>query len=1219
MISRLTKNVVITGMILLFIPVSGLLSQVQEQGHDEFLYAKRLFDEGYYDLAVEQLERFIRNFPNRIDIVEAQFLLGQSYLMAGNLDKSRSAFLRIAFVYPESPRAPEALMKVGQVLEIAGKIDETAQAYQRIQAFYPESPDAPEGLRKCVILYLASGDTARSEAVAEKLIESYPHSEAADLARLKIASIAINRDDETKASMLLTRVITNSDVDSLQTAAHFLYATLYKRTWNLDAAEKSYRNILKEFPNTIHSSHARISLADLLNGHGRMRDALKTLEPLKSVMDSTIQTAYHEKSGDAHYLTGKYSTALSHFDEVSTDNPEAALKAAWTMQVSGNLQDAMERFIHLSRGTSSVSSDAKLAAAMLAENAGQGELAVDLWWELVDDTTIIDPYGRRFLELGKTMYKYEYKGVFEVYKKLLSVLPSSPFLDEILYFASLESERSKQYQDAIERYSNLAELYPASPYSDSSAYRIEYIRTCCLKGDMLMERMAELSSRPQDNVNPVRWALDWGDFYLDELKDPVKAIDKYDTVLDDILAAAESRNHALAQSCEAYTRLLQTAMLTGDEFVAGMYSDSAYSRLSQLSESAPGSDEVLRLKQRLILIDSRQDKDDSTGFLPLLETVKSIIHEYDNNRLSLEVITVLLKSSLNSNLDDTLNIQWLNDIVAEMLLQPADDRNYAELQWFQVQQLARSDSTETAIALSRDISTRYRHTPAGAKAAWWLIEFSDLPYDDRLRRLDVYQERYSYLVDPEISGKLKVEFLDTLDIPSESIALREEIRNLSQWGIPRLDILTQPDESMLYIQAMAHYRMDSFNRSEMEFRTLLNLNPSGDNAPGAHFHLALIQYKKGDIESALNSLDALATNHPYSGITIASSRFRIQLYMDQDNYERAREICRNTLSSTSNPDTLFYYGLKAVQCLYRLGSLEEADKEAKLFLKTHKSDKQVEEAKIQFILEKGYLFDRAKRFEDAQDKYDLITRKYPFSVWADDASYAKGLSLVSMGRFAEGADVFEKLIENYSDSDIKHNVMLSLGLARLKTEQYSHAIKMLSKLWNDERAVRFWEPAFDALLTAYRDLRYWDAAIQVTRQFLQRFPRSNETMNRKMDIGQFYLQVGEWDEAVRHYRPLLTVADAEQEAEIQYYIGEAFQHKGEYRTAILEFLKVPILGRKTKLDWGVTALYQAGICYEALDEYRNATRMYGRIIEATGKDSNYARAAQKRIDGLPGE
>ena len=302
-----------------------------------------------------------------------------------------------------------------------------------------------------------------------------------------------------------------------------------------------------------------------------------------------------------------------------------------------------------------------------------------------------------------------------------------------------------------------------------------------------------------------------------------------------------------------------------------------------------------------------------------------------------------------------------------------------------------------------------------------------------------------------------------------------------------------------------------------------------------------------------------------------------------------------------------------------MGRLEEADQEAKLFLKTYKHHEQAGEAKVQFILEKGYAYDRAKRFDDAQDRYREITRKHPFSAWSDDALYANGLSLVSMGRFAEGADEMEKVLENYPDSDIKHNVTLSLGLARLKAEQYSQAIKALKKLWDDEQAEEFWKPAYDALLTAYRDLRYWDAAIQVTRHYLQRFPRSTGAMDRRMDIGQFYLQVGEWDEAIRHYRPLLSVADAEQEAEIQYYIGEAFQRKGEYRTAILEFLKAQILGRKTKLDWGVTALYQAGICYEALEEYRNAARMYRKIIEVTGIESNYGRAAQKRIDGLPSE
>ncbi len=1202
----------------LTISVSELLSQSLEKGSDEFLYAKRLFDEGYFDLAIEQLERYIRDYPDRIDIVEAQFLLGESYLKVDDLDKSRAAFLKIAFVYPESPRAPEALLKVGQVLESAGKMQDAAQAYQRVQAFYPDSPEAPEGLKRGIGLFFNAGDTSQGEAAGEKLIETYPHSESANIARLMIAGITIDRGDNDKAARLLARIIQDSEVDSLAASARFEYARLHRRVWNFNAAEQSYRSIISQFPQTTFSEQARINLADLLNKRGRMSESQALLEPLFTSRDADIQNEAQIKSGDACYLMGDYGKALTHYEKASQRSPEAALKGAWTTQVSGNLQDALERFQRLAKNNSEVSSDARIAAAMIAGNIGKSKEAVELWWDLLDDTTLVDPYGRRYYELAKALFSSEQKGIFEVYKSLSTGCPTSSYLDETLYLAGLESENNEQYQDAIELYNNLSELHVASPYADSAAYRTDYIRICCVKSNQLMERMAELSSRPQDKVKPVRWALDWGDFYLDEFKDPVKAIDKYDTVLDDILATTEDRIHALAMSGEAYARLFQSALLTDEEFVTRMYCDSAYSRLAQLEEIAPQSIQALRLTERLVLIDARHCED-MYGEYPLVPMVKKLIRTFDLKDISPEVIIYLLEYGLTDHADDTLSMSWMNDLAGRMLLYPVADRNYARIQWIRIQSLAESDSIESAISLARDVSTRYRHTPSGAKTAWWLVECPILTPADRLKRLEVYQERYPYLVDPELLGKIKVILLDTLDRLVESINLRDELRSLSRWGVPKLDILMFPDETDQYLQAVAHFKTGMLERSEMEFRTVINLYPNGENAPDALLNLAKIKYRQGKVKAALAYLDTLSINHPYSQAIINSTGFRIQLFTENGEFDRARDICGIAQNESSNQDSIFGYGLQSIRCLYRMGRIEQADQEAKQFLKDQKNNSQVDEAKVRFILEKGYAFDRAKRFEDAHDEYETILKKYTYSTWSDNALYAKGLSLVSMGRFSEGADEIEKVIENYPNSDIRLIATLSLGLARLKAEQYSEAIKALKKLWEDDAAREYWRPAFDALLTAYRDLRYWDAAIQATRDYLQRFPQTTDAMDRRMDIGQFYLQVGEWDEAIRHYRPLLTVADAEQEAEIQYYIGEAFQHKGDYRTAILEYLKVPILGRKTKLDWGVTALYQAGICYEELKENKNAARMYRRIIEATGIESNYGRAAQKRIDGLPGE
>ena len=226
------------------------------------------------------------------------------------------------------------------------------------------------------------------------------------------------------------------------------------------------------------------------------------------------------------------------------------------------------------------------------------------------------------------------------------------------------------------------------------------------------------------------------------------------------------------------------------------------------------------------------------------------------------------------------------------------------------------------------------------------------------------------------------------------------------------------------------------------------------------------------------------------------------------------------------------------------------------------------------------------------------------------------MSLLTQGKLKEGAAALDRFVEDYPDSELKWEALLSLGMAQYRVENYPEAAAALNRIWSSEDAGPAWKSAFEILITVYKDSRFWDAAIRLTREYLRRFPDTPDNIDRRMDIGWFYLQIGEWDEAVRQYRSLMPLADAECEAEVQFYIGEAHMAKGEWRTAILEFLKVRVLGRKTKLDWGVTAIYKAGICYEKLGESEGAARMYRRIIEERGPTSNYGRTAQNRLDAL---
>ena len=160
--------------------------------------------------------------------------------------------------------------------------------------------------------------------------------------------------------------------------------------------------------------------------------------------------------------------------------------------------------------------------------------------------------------------------------------------------------------------------------------------------------------------------------------------------------------------------------------------------------------------------------------------------------------------------------------------------------------------------------------------------------------------------------------------------------------------------------------------------------------------------------------------------------------------------------------------------------------------------------------------------------------------------------------------------------------------------------------------VRF---AMNNLILVYKELTLYDGALELTRKYIDRFPGDPELINKRIDIGVLYQRLGYYDQSALHLQTLLENADADTEAEVRYYIGEAYFYKGDYQQAILEFLKVPYLvTRRTKVDWIATSYYMAGQAYEKMSKFDQAITMYRQIVERSGIDATFKTAAQKEID-----
>jgi tetratricopeptide (TPR) repeat protein len=212
--------------------------------------------------------------------------------------------------------------------------------------------------------------------------------------------------------------------------------------------------------------------------------------------------------------------------------------------------------------------------------------------------------------------------------------------------------------------------------------------------------------------------------------------------------------------------------------------------------------------------------------------------------------------------------------------------------------------------------------------------------------------------------------------------------------------------------------------------------------------------------------------------------------------------------------------------------------------------------------------------------------------------------------------IYDSLQQYFSNDPIIPRVRLSLGNAYYSMEQWDAASKEYRRILENEQQSPDLVPlAMSNLIMVYKEMGMYDTALELTRKYIDRFPNDPELIDKKINIGILYQKLGYYDQSVLHLQDLLEAGNIDLEAELRYYIGDAYFHKGEYQQAILEFLKVPYLvSKRGKMDWISTSYYMAGQSYEKMSKYEQAITMYKQIISRKDTDAQDKIAAQKEID-----
>ncbi len=1156
---------------------------------EEFDYALRLHQEGVYDIAIEQCEAFRRDYPDSYRLDRILFLQGECAWALGDWEAARAVWLRLSLNHPKSDHAAEALLRTADCLERLERPQDALRGLLRVYDYYPESPLAPQALLKAARLQAANPVEQRE--TLQILLRAFPAHRLAREAELELALGWLRAGESRRGIQGLRRLLQEELGDSLRLR---VVLDLGQALAGPDGAAELVQLFESERPRLQHLPG--VLRTHLLEGRSRLEaaDRQGAMDCLQAAVASSLlpsleqapRDSLHLLLGDARCMTGDFAGAGQAWSSMAAQDASVVLRRALAAEWGGKPEDALDLHLQVLRDEDA-DPDLRLEAldhALGLASAGSlpelgrvlqqldlGRAAPEALLSVCDGLLA---HGRTEAA-GRLLESLSLEGE-ELADDLLAL--------EIRLAAAREDDRR-----ASRLWNTFLQDYPLSPlrpelevlYDNQVRPRAEAVE--------MNRRLLELMST-RGQRDEAEEALAFGRLYLEHLGDSTAALSQFDQSLAaggspaTRLQAAIGRIRAGWSSLSMEERVrqsrqFQAAASAEDPARAGKLRDL---ELQALLEDAPEQD--LELLQGL-----RRGAEEDPILLRrlLLAAVESLPDPPAED-------TLLARRALAWG--DTLQI--LSGLDAPCLLGMARAATLLP------------DQAARAAMLARELLQGYPAAPEVVEAEILLSSLESTSDEERVALLERIQQERAYHPVAREAGHLLVVLRQREGRWQEALSLCDSLLAGSMVRPAPLPILPARVDPLVYNRGRSLQELGRAREAVEAYRLLLSAAPQGDRAADLLLRLGQCSEALGESEQALLYYRNLNAFYPRTPANARGLVRMASIYAESGRETQALKVYDN-LKEERRGDPLVGYGW--IRALYAAGQLELGREQMSAYLKRHEAVIDKDTVSAAFNLEKGRFLLRRGRLDDAQKSLKVVTRRYDETRFAAPARLELARVALRAGREDDALELLEGLEK---DPRLAAPASLERGWIFQRRGEGARAIAEVRRAVDAATDPASRKLALGRLIVLYRELGFHDGALLGVRQYLDEFPEAPDAFSKRIEVGLLLKELGDLPAAREQFRRLLPLADAEQEAALQFYIGECSFMEKDYRQAVLEFMKVPAIARDSKLDWGVTARYQVGQAWEKLGDTERAIEAYQQIVRERGSGSSYGLAAQERINQL---
>jgi len=177
---------------LLWAPTATLFAG---EADDQFAVAAGHYSAQRWQLAAEEFQRFLAEYPEHAKQAKATFFLGEALVQIGKFDEAHRQFAEVLARDPQGKYARQSLFRAGESAFLADQPDDARKSLARFHDEFPDDALNAYALRYLGELALRADDAATAKTYYCKSIERFPDGATADDCRLGLGQALLRLKD----------------------------------------------------------------------------------------------------------------------------------------------------------------------------------------------------------------------------------------------------------------------------------------------------------------------------------------------------------------------------------------------------------------------------------------------------------------------------------------------------------------------------------------------------------------------------------------------------------------------------------------------------------------------------------------------------------------------------------------------------------------------------------------------------------------------------------------------------------------------------------------------------------------------------------------------------------------------------------------------------------------------------------------------------------------